>query len=692
MTTNGNQPATEVSQQAKSSLETKASLFKRLFCGIDGWAVSVVGLALLVRVVYWLQLRRSPLNDHITLDHLYYFRWAQDIAAGDAFVSGVFEKGPLYPYLMSALFCLVGERFDVLYGIQMLCGVLTTLLVYVCGKRLFNQTTAVLGASLAAVYAPLIYYEGLVMKSFLSPTLTILACYALLRFGDAGRRRWLVTSGMAIGLACLVRENHVLLLIPAGLWVRTCAKTHDIDPRHQRANYLILAAACFVCLIPSVLRNRIVAGEWVLVTSGGGEVFYMAHGPDADGYYRAPSFVNANPFTEHEDFHTEAERRLGHPLTRGESSRYWFSEGTRHLFGDPLRSLTVSIRKLLILLNDFEVNDSENFAAATRIVKPLRWLPTFGWIGTIGLVGMFLCRKDLRTFQLPLGMVAVHVVSVLLTYNFARFRLGMMPLWCLFAAHGVVWLAVSCRDASGRKKLGIVATLVLVVSGTGASFLPPIGFTETTFAIDEEMFLGEVMCHSGEFEQAERHFEQALLLMRDHESRVQTHAGNQEAFLATKVANLFFRHDDFAHTMSFLRRAVSLPNAPEFRHELLRQQLKVLLQIDLQGEIEIAGLDLQATLAELRRLDPNRVEYWGLSARWVDPGNADEITAGLEQAWMNSRQDSIESQVWYQTGLAFLCHLKENQMGCREAVDRTLSLVPEHPWRPLLLRLRSTGQ
>ncbi len=441
----------------------------------DKWLWTIVAVALLVRIAYFVGYLKTPLSVWRVADQAYYSTWAKEIAGGDWLGTEVFEQGPLYAYGLAVVYKL-GAGDNVAILLQLICGVTTCILVYLCANRLFEHHTACIAGLLCAIYGPLVFYECTIMKGFLSPLLTMLALYAALRFADAGNSLWLFASGSAIGLACLVRENHILLLLPVAAWTWTRAKAFEFTKAERFVSIGVTFVFWGLMMIPSLTRNYVVSGEMVLVTTGGGEVFYMGHGPDATGYYRPPDFTAAVPGREHEDFREEARRRSGRKLSRSESSRFWFREALREIAKAPARSVKLTATKTAIVLNNFEVPDNSIFTA-TRAFIPLLWiLPSFGWIVGLGLVGIVVCFRYLGAYVLPLGFVAAHLLSVLLTYNFGRFRLGMMPVWILLAAHGVVWIVAAWRQTA---KKGVVAALTMTLLGTGAmvaAFLPPVAY------------------------------------------------------------------------------------------------------------------------------------------------------------------------------------------------------------------------
>jgi 4-amino-4-deoxy-L-arabinose transferase-like glycosyltransferase len=439
-------------------------------------ALAAAALALLVRLAYLWAYRGSPLFDYYIADQRYYRTWGLRLAAGEWQGAGAFEQGPLYAYLLGIAYRLLGPRDLPVLALQLLAGVGTVLLTASCAGRLFGRRAAGLAGVLAALYGPLVFHEGLMMKSFLEPLLIMAALTAALRYGDGCRPRWLAAAGGAIGILCLVREIHILLLPPLLLWAwGRGGRSGLAAPR--RAAHLGAAALAVACLVaPATLRNVTVGGEFAPVTTGGGEVLYMAYGPGASAYYTNPGFVRPLPRLEHEDFRDEARLRSGRYLTRSETSGYWSREAVREAAASPARTLRLAALKLRGLGNDYEYPDSENFAVARQLIPLLGWLPTFGWIVGLGIFGASLAPRENRDALLPLAWGAVCVLEILLTYGFGRFRLPLVPILLLFAgfaASRVPDVPRWWRAANRRQRLGLAAAALLAGLVTAGAFFPP---------------------------------------------------------------------------------------------------------------------------------------------------------------------------------------------------------------------------
>lgn len=650
----------------------------------------ILAVAVGVRLVLWWQWTASPMHEYYVVDHAYYLDWARRIVAGELVGTEVFEQAPGYAYLLAAGLVVLGDRLELVLAVQMCVGCATAVLLYLSVRRLTDRTTALVAGGLTATYGPLAFHEALVMKTFLVPFLTTACLYCLLRFGEFHRRRWLVVTGAAIAAACLVRENHVLLLVPAWAWLWTGQPNGTATPRQRVVWTAWLTGTVMICLLPTTIRNWAVSerGAFVPVTAGGGEVLYMGHGPFADGYHRAPDFVDPHPLREHEDFRREASRRAGRKLTRSESSRYWHAEARRAVRQDSVRELWLVGRKLRILGHDFEVDDSENFTASRRIVPVLAWLPTWGVLFGLGVVGIVFGLNDWRRHQLVWGLLAVHGMTVVLTYNFARFRLGMTPIWCACAAAGATTIFMAFRE---RRFRTVVVALAMAVLLTAWSFTPPPGHTDFLFPVDDEMFSARMALRAGDLEGAAASFDRALEELADRIDDSEPHANDPVALRAWEIGEMLRRDGELEIAHRFYARAVARPNAPANRAALLQHWLSVLLTAESAADgLPVPSPELNSALEQLQSLEPGRVDYWALATPFAaTDADVTHLSQGLETAWASADKDSLDAAVWYWTGKAVLAETREGAASAGDAARRALALLPNHPWRVRLQRIAS---
>src|SRR5206468_9501513 len=136
--------------------------------------------------------------------------------------------------------------------------------------------------------------------------------------------------------------------------------------RLRACGLFLLGAAAGI--LPVTARNYVVGHEFALLTTGGGEVFFIGNNPDANGRYLPPPFVHADPEREHDDFIAKAGELQGRKLTPGESSGFWLRQGLSWIAENPGAWIRLLGRKLVIFWNAYELPDNYNYYEVREVL------------------------------------------------------------------------------------------------------------------------------------------------------------------------------------------------------------------------------------------------------------------------------------------------------------------------------------
>ncbi len=470
----------------------------------------VGALALILRLLFFLlEYRGSPFYGFLHLDPGYYHDWGMRIASGEWLGAEVFEMSPLYPYLLAVYFLVAGRDLTLLHLLQFLVGTATAVLTCLLGRRLFGRAAGLVSGLAAALYGPFLFFEAQVMKEFLTPFFSVSMLLLFYRGLDERPRRrvYLLLSGGCIGLAALVRDN-VLLLLPL-LALYLALRRGALPAGKRLAEIGLLAAGTILALAPAAAHNLAVSGEVVLTTSGGGEVFYIGNGPYANGAYVAPPWVRSSPRYEHEDFRSKARALAGRDLSRSEASRFWWRQGLRSILDDPGRWVRLEIRKALLFINDHELPDNYSYYSFRSFSRLLRVLPTFGLVAALAAAGILASAPRWREL-LPLYLAGGgYMASVLLFFNFARFRLPFMPVLFLFAGAGAVALGRALASLRGGREEGAHGRRWRTLLVRAGAALLVLAVSHVDLHTDEEepfqdrLHLGAAYRQAGELDRAE---------------------------------------------------------------------------------------------------------------------------------------------------------------------------------------------
>jgi len=425
------------------------------------WGTAIFLIAFGLRLLHVFAItKNSPFFDILPGDLAAYDRWAQQIVREGFLGREIFYQDPLYPYFLAVIYAIIGRNFFWIYVIQSLIGAGTAVLIFLLGERLRARLAGIVGALFFAFYGPAIFFDGLLLKESLAAFLYAACFFFLLAGGIERPRPGHVLGGLALGLACLARANF-LLLIPLLCLVLFLNRRADTRQRLLVAGLFFLGN--MLVLVPVLARNYVVGGDLVLTTSQAGQNFFIGQNPKANGTYIALPFVRPDPMYEQIDFQKEAQRRLGRSLKPSEVSQYWFSEGLTFIRNNPGAFFRLTWVKLRMFLNDYEIADNLNYYFHQRYSKVLALTPiSFGIMGPFFLIGLFFLVRErrLESSLLVFSQIA-YILSVIAFYVFDRYRMPVIPVFCLIAGFGIDGVLKMVRKVQVRN-LALLALFVLM--------------------------------------------------------------------------------------------------------------------------------------------------------------------------------------------------------------------------------------
>ncbi len=650
--------------------------------------LAIFSIAWILRLIYLLQMSRSPFFDFLHLDPAYYVDWAKRIAGGAWLGSEVFEMSPLYSYLLAGYMTLFGDNLWLLRLLQISLGSLTCVLTWRLGVKLFSRRVGLLAGLGCAAYGPFFFYEGQVMKEFLTPLLATGALLLLLADRDPGtgepaRARGtgrLLLSGVLLGLAALVRDNFLVLAVALAMWLLW-------ETAYRPREAALLTAGVLIVLAPVGLRNDAVGGDFVLTTSGGGEVFYIGNGPYANGAYVPPPWVRSNPRFEHEDFRAKARELTGRDLTRGEASHFWWRQGLDWMAAHPWRTARLWARKFALFWNDHELPDNYSYYLFRRFSPLLRWMLTFGPVAALAWAGILLSAGAWRRL-LPAWIAgAAYMGSVLIFFNFARFRLPIVPILLVFAGHAMtgLWdavLAMRSRGASLRTappRAPAAAALLLVAL--------PFVYIDWSSASEEpfqdRLHLAAAYRQVGEQARAEAVYREVI---RDADAMVRRHGGDPEDPSTlpggiTFVMALASAHEDLANVLMELHRPAEAAASYRIAARLSPRDASPLAGLAAAlteaGDARGAEAALQAAIQR----DPDRfTTHFDLATLYYEQGRYEDALVELERARRTKPELAPLDLADYHYGMGtVLLAMPGRGAEARSHLAEALRLNPEGP-------------
>lgn len=363
--------------------------------------------ALAVRLLYVAVADEPPPQDTPDYDEI-----AHNLLAGEGFVaSGNWFghelrawRAPLYPFFLAAIYG-VHDSHTAVRLVQVLLGVVTVGLVYRLTRHLAPEAALIAGW-VAALYEPLVACSHEVMSESLFTLLLVAGVGLAVEARHRTNGRWSLGAGLLLGLATLTRPVGLLALV-ALVAVHLAERWRDPSWHRRLWAPALLTAGTVLAVLPWTVRNALVFGEFVPISTHGGFILARSNADDPawrqeHGWGIDPQVFVATP--------GEVER-----------DRRWRAEGLQWIADHPGAWVRLVVERALRLLYIFRPDYNAAFASI---------LP-------FALAGLWRRGRDPGFRQLAAVCGLSVAAFCLILYGSTRFRLPLEPFFILFAAVAV---------------------------------------------------------------------------------------------------------------------------------------------------------------------------------------------------------------------------------------------------------------
>lgn len=435
-------------------------------------------IALAALTLRWLHLLLVSNTDLVRIpiiDAQFYHQWAISVAGGDVVGKGLYFMSPLYPYLLGLIYAIFGIFPIIAMLLQGIASSVAVWILFRWMEKLADRRSAIISASLAALYAPFIFFDATLLTSTTIILLSTLILYVAEKAIAQPTTERLLVLGALIGLSALARP--VVLLFVFFLWVIFLIA--DRPTATKRFGW-VLAGLVFI-LTPVGIRNLVQGGEFALTASSAGVNFYIGNNPDATGlYWEAPFLSSVEPQQEEGEYRRVAGDAIGRELTTREASDYWRRQALAWIIDDPVGWMKLEAHKAFYFWNRAEFANNVSIYAGKEFSPLLRYNPVGFWlIGPLGVAGLFFLvrHKGWRRMMLPLGWTLSYFLAGLIFFISSEYRLPVtLPLF-LGAGYALSELIRRLQEKRYEPAMRVVvAALVLM----------PVANLRTKFILDGE--------------------------------------------------------------------------------------------------------------------------------------------------------------------------------------------------------------
>jgi len=374
------------------------------------WLMIILALGVLVRLVVVFVFFGTYTPEH---DAGHWHAMAQNFLSGRGLLvdeNKMAYRTPLPALYFAAIYAVFGTSILAVQIANIVLGVCTVWLVYDLVSRCFGVLSARWAALFASFYPPILLYTAQLLSE--TPVLMLIALTLwlvwLLR-GHSGI--WFILVGIVSGLAVLTRQSALAVAVFIAVWTVLDRRRRQWLSRVSPALFMLAFLALTVA--PWTLRNYVVLGEFVPLTSGGGISLWIANNPKADG-----AGVENVPSTPHLSALPESKRGPAYQRL-----------AMQYIRENPGRFAQLSLRRLIYFWHL-----GYHGEGAAEVVFLVIYLPMLG-LAAVGCWAGWRFNRNavLLLLSVPVTLTVVHMVFL----PVGRYRLPAELIVCMFAGVGI---------------------------------------------------------------------------------------------------------------------------------------------------------------------------------------------------------------------------------------------------------------
>lgn len=625
-------------------------------------------LALIPRLIFWIEWNRAGLLALPVVDAATFDQEARGLLTGAWPGPEPFWQAPLYSLFLGGIYALFGPSWPIARLANALLGAGSCVLAWMLAQRWLSRRWALVVFGICALYGPLIYFEGQLLRETLATFLLLIALLALFRARDSGRARTWGLAGLLLGLASICRENALILLPLILVWELLARRRGEATTplpwpnrlRHPAA--FLLGAA--LAIAPITLHNAVYGRSVIPISTSGGINFYLGNNADSE------RTIAIRPGRFWEELVARPRREAG-AITPQARSAFFFRESLEWIGAHPLAFGANLVRKAAGLVSAHEIKRNQDIYESRQgsiLLRLLLWRVgpfgfPFGLLGPLMLLGLYLVWRArpgpaAGGLRFLAAIAITYAFGIVLFFPNARYRLPLIPVLVIIGVFALASLTRLVAERRAGAARGILVPL-LVLHG---SFLLVFGGWARAHddPADQAFLRGNALAQLGRVGEAIPELRRATELNPRHGEAFTTLAalygqsGRRDEALAAARAAIAI---DSTDAQAWVNVATVLLDAGDARgaEPILRRALSE------APDLPTGWLNLGCTQVELgdvagaeesfRRaleFDPSQTDaYRNLSQQLARRGRIDEARAVLRQGTERRPQ---EGALWLALG------------------------------------------
>ena len=418
------------------------------------WLFAIIGIAAVLRCGTMFIFHPPLISDDRDYDAI-----ARSIAGGEGYTldgKPTAYRLPGYPFLLAGTYALFGDSKTPIRVLQTLFDLVSCLLLFAIGKKLFSEKVGLVAAAVLAFFPIQILYVSHLMTETLFTTILLLIIWtALIESKDSPPTGNDIVLGALIGVSTLIRTSVLLLPLLIFLWRWKGGLPFKANLR----SLAVVSIAVFCVTSPWLVRNY---SEFhrLSLTSNVGVNFWQGNHSGASGAFSYPKENNPLLAVEDDFERSDLGMKLGIEFIESKPIEYCMVLGkkfVRFFSADYWLMMTMQYKQEWAHAPNFSTIVAQ-FSLPVLFVLHVPYVVVL-FLGTFGLV----CNaaEDNKKLFILRSLLVYWLLIHLITFADARLRFPIMPMAILAASYA--WSILRARSFGLTKLRMAVASILFLL-------------------------------------------------------------------------------------------------------------------------------------------------------------------------------------------------------------------------------------
>jgi len=473
---------------------------------------TVFALGLSARLIFLHQVSKSPTFLTPIIDSAHYNELAKSIAAGVIDGQNLSWQPIFYPlFFLSKIYVISGNSILCAKLLQAVLGSVLCGLVYLLGRRLFDNRTGVVAGVIMALYGPVMYYDSELVAAGWEAFWSVALLLLFLRAPDTKSNFLYFALGVCGGLSFITKPTFLPFFIAAVIWLAgTLRKAEDGRWRAAVIKNIYLATGFLLVILPVSAMAYKIKGSFNPLPRYGPINLYIGNNP-------ASADMNPRPGKEWAQLYVMP-KKFGY--TEQQAGRFFLKKVFDYVKSEPLGFLKGLVRKTIRFFSSRELPRTYDMYIARKyssLFSVLVWKAgnfgfPFGLLLPLAVLG-FVCSRSCVPGPVLLFLI-IYSASVIAVFNAARYRTAVIGPVAVMASAGLFEL-IGDIEKKRLLRAAVMAAAIIIIAAA-SSLAGPFPAERYNYPAEMHYWVGSAEKFHNNPDKAAFHLAEALRLRPDY--------------------------------------------------------------------------------------------------------------------------------------------------------------------------------